>query len=110
MAIDILIKPMGKDFYKKDFEKYNVECIVPNDNEKNIIHNIIFPDLENGIIKEKDKLIFKDICNKIIKDQNIDGIVLGCTELPLMIKDSDFDIMVLDTMEIHIKSILEKII
>ena len=101
---------MGKDFYKKAFEKYNIECIVPNDGEKNIIHNIIFPDLENGIIKEKDKLMFKDICNKIIKAQNIDGIILGCTELPLMIKDSDFEIKVIDTMEIHIKSILEKIV
>jgi len=101
---------MEKNFYKKTLEDLKIECIVPNDNEKKIIQNIIFPNLENGIIIEKDKQLFKDICNKIIKDKKIDGIILGCTELPLMIKENDFDISVLDTMEVHIKSILDKII
>ena len=91
-------------------EKYSIECIVPDDNEKNIIHNIIFPNLENGMIIEKDKSILKDLCNKIIKEKNIDGIILGCTELPLILNENDFSICVLDTMEIHIKSILEKMI
>jgi len=101
---------MEKNFYKKPLEDLKIECIVPDDNEKKIIQNIIFPNLENGIIIEKDKELFKDLCNKIIKDKGIDGIILGCTELPLMIKENDFDISVLDTMEIHIKSILDKII
>ena len=101
---------MEKNFYGKAFEKCNIECIVPNESEKNIIHNIIFPNLENGIILEKEKNLFKDICNKIIDNEKIDGIILGCTELPLMIKENDFNISVLDTMEIHIKSILEKIV
>jgi aspartate racemase len=99
---------MERDFYKKSFDKYNIECIAPNDDDKKIIQNIIFPNLENGIIIEEDKVVFKDLCNKIIKDKNIDGIVLGCTELPLMINENDFEISVLDTMEIHIKSILGK--
>ena len=101
---------MERDFYKNYFEKLNIECIVPNDNEKKIIHNIIFPNLENGIIIEKDRQLFKDICNEIIANKNIDGIILGCTELPLMIKENDFNIPVIDTMEIHIKSILEKLL
>jgi len=100
---------MDRDFYSKALKKYDIECIVPNDNEKDIIHEIIFPDLENGIIVEKSKVIFKEICNKIIKSENADGILLACTELPLMIKENDFEITVVDTMEIHIKSILEKI-
>jgi aspartate racemase len=101
---------MEMDFYKKAFEKYNIECIVPNDNEKKIIHNIIFPNLENGIVIEKDKIAFKNLCNKIIMDNNIDGLILGCTELPLIVNESDFNICILDTMDIHIKSILEKMV
>jgi len=100
---------MENNFYQKAFQKNNIECIVPNDDQKTIIQNIIFPNLEDGIIIEKDKILFKDLCNKIIIEKNIDGIVLGCTELPLMIKNEDFDIKVIDTMEIHIKSILEKL-
>jgi aspartate racemase len=101
---------MKKDFYKKSFEKFGIECLVPNDDEKKMIHNIIFPNLEDGIIIEKDKLLFKDICNRIIQDKKIDGIILGCTELPLMIKEDDFEISVLDTVEIHIKGILGKMV
>jgi len=99
---------MKNNFYKKSLAQYNIECIVPGDYEKTAIQSIIFPDLENGIINEKDKQLFKEICGKIIKENNIDGIILGCTELPLMIKENDFDIAVLDTMDIHIKSILRE--
>lgn len=101
---------MKYNFYEKVFEKYNIECILPEDNEKDIIHHIIFPNLENGIIIEKDKSVLKDLCNKIIKEKNIDGIILGCTELPLILNEDDFNICVLDTMKIHIKSILKKMI
>ena len=100
---------MNNNFYKKAFDKYNIECITPDESEKEVIHNIIFPNLENGIIFEKDKQVLKELCNKIIRERNVDGIVLGCTELPLILNNDDFDICVLDTMEIHIKSILEKI-
>jgi aspartate racemase len=101
---------MQNNFYKIQFDKCNVECIVPDNNEKNIIHKIIFPNLENGIIIEEDKLNFIKICNKIINEKSIDGIILGCTELPLLVNKNDFDIIVIDTMEIHIESIIDKII
>jgi len=101
---------MKNAFYRKAFEKYNIKCIVPNDNEKEIIQNIIFPKLENGVIDIDDKNLFKKICNNIIKTNNIDGIILGCTELPLMINENDFDISVLNTMGIHINSILKKLV
>jgi aspartate racemase len=100
---------MQNDFYKKALENNNIECIIPNNEEQRIIQNIIFPNLENGIIREEDKTIFKHICNKIIMESNIEGIILGCTELPLMIHEHDFDINVLDTTKIHVRSIIEKI-
>ena len=98
---------MKNNFYEKALEKYDIECIVPDDNEKNIIHNIIFPNLENGIILEKDKRVLTDMCNKIISEKNIDGIILGCTELPLILNENDFTVCVLDTVKVHIKSILD---
>jgi aspartate racemase len=99
---------MKNDFYQKAFKKFDIECITPDDNDKNIIHNIIFPNLENGIVIEKEKTVLKDLCNKIISEKNIDGIVLGCTELPLILHEDDFDICVLNTVKIHINSILKK--
>ena len=101
---------MNGEFYQRQFEKYNINCIVPNDIEKEIIQNIIFPELENGIINKENKRKFIKICNNKIRTENIDGIILGCTELPLMIKEKDFEICILNTMEIHINAIIKTII
>jgi aspartate racemase len=101
---------MNSEFYQDKFKKYNIHCIVPSEAEKEIIQNIIFPDLENGIVNQISKEQYIKISNNIITIENIDGIVLGCTELPLMIKENDFGICVLNTMEIHINSIVKAII
>lgn len=100
---------MKSDFYQKGFSKYDIDTIVPDQNEQDIIQNIIFPELEEGIIiPEKKKQLIK-ICNEIINKENIDGIVLGCTELPLMIKDNDFNIKVLNTTRIHIDAVVARL-
>jgi aspartate racemase len=101
---------MNSTFFQEEFNGNNIECIVPNDREKEIIQNIIFPDLENGIINEKDKETFIKICNKKTIEEKIDGIILGCTELPLLIKETDFNVAVLNTMEIHINAIVKSMI
>jgi aspartate racemase len=100
---------MNNDFYQKEFEKENMECIVPNDEDKEVIQNIIFPNLENGNIILEDKLKFKDIVEKIIQEENVDAVILGCTELPLLIKSNDLSKPVLDTTQIHIENIINRI-
>jgi len=104
-----LIFTMGNDFYQKEFEKENIKCITPSREDKQTIHNIIFPNLENGIVINEDKLKFKKIVEKIVSEEDIDGVILGCTELPLIIKDGDLSVPILDTTEIHIDKIVELI-
>lgn len=101
---------MNNTFYQEALGNFGIECIVPDDEGKDAIFGIIFPNLENGIIIEKDKLAFMGICEKIIAENKVDGLILGCTELPLMVNQGDFAVKVLDTMEIHINGILQKII
>jgi len=101
---------MGNDFYLKEFEKENIKCITPNREDKQVIHNIIFPNLENGIVIEEDKSKFKKIVEKIILEENIDGVILGCTELPLMVKKGDLSKPILNTIDIHIDKIVKSII
>lgn len=99
---------MKNDFYSKSFKKYNIETCVPDTNDQRVIHNIIFPELEAGIvIPQKKKKLIKT-CKKIITNNKLDGIILGCTELPLMINSNDFNIEVLDTVEVHIKEIVHQ--
>lgn len=100
---------MKSHFYRSCFSKYLIELFVPEKEEQEQIHNIIFPELEDGIVVPEKKEIMMSICSRIIKKKKIDGIVLGCTELPLMLKNDDFDIEVLNTTEIHVHAVVEEL-
>jgi aspartate racemase len=100
---------MRSGFYSDCFAKYGLELVVPSPPEQREIHGIIFPDLENGIVDPAKKARFVGLCSDIIGREGLDGIILGCTELPLIAGDSDFNVPVLDTARIHIESIVSQI-
>lgn len=100
---------MSSGLYEKALKKYAVEAVVPSESEQAAIHNIIFPKLEEGIVVPEDKQKMLVIAEHILAEQNADGLILGCTELPLMIKDNDLDTLILNTTQIHIESIINSI-
>jgi len=97
---------MSSGLYSEVFRKYDITAIVPSENEQTAIHDIIFPKLEDGIVVLEDKQKMLAIVNQLITEHDADALVLGCTELPLMIKDEDLDTLVLNTTQIHIESII----
>ncbi len=97
---------MSSDLYTKAFEKYDIAAVVPSKEDQIAIHNIIFPKLEEGIVVPEDKHTMLAITNRLLKEENADGLILGCTELPLMLKENDLDTVILNTTQIHIESIV----
>jgi len=98
---------MTDDFYKKRLkEKFDILTIVPEKDEKDLIQKIIFEEICSGIIKESSRNKFLKIIKKM-KDKGISGIILGCTEIPLLIQQKDVDIPVFDTLEIHAEAAVE---
>ena len=68
-------------------------------------------ELENGIIRAETKKQLLTITNKMIKDEQLDGVVLGCTELPLILDQADFDVIkVLDIAKIQIAAAVDQIL
>ncbi|MCF8002256.1 MAG: aspartate/glutamate racemase family protein [Halanaerobiales bacterium] len=99
---------MEQDFYKGGLkDKHGIEVVVPNEEERKIIHNVIYKELISGIIKDESRKEFKKIIEKL-KTRGAKGVVLGCTEIPLLIKDKDVDIPVFNTTELHAKKAVEK--
>lgn len=99
---------MKSDFYQKVFSKHKIELIVPAPMDIEYIHDKIFSELEFGIVKKETKNKFIEITNKIIKENNCDGAIMGCTELPLIIKEEDISGEYLNTTSIHISNIIEE--
>jgi len=92
---------MEEDFYKQILIDENLDVVIPDKKDMEIIHKIIYNELCLGSIKDDSKQIFKDIINKM---PNIEGVILGCTEIGLLINQNDFNnIKVFDTTQIHAK-------
>jgi len=92
---------MEKDFYKDIlFQKYNIEVIIPDEDNREIIHNIIYKELVHGKLNDESRELMIQIIKKL-ELNGAEGVILGCTEIPLLIKQKDVDIHVFDTTKIH---------
>ena len=92
---------MEMDFYRKRLlEKHGIEVIVPEKEERSYINDAIYNELVLGIIKEETRNNFKRII-KGLAEKGAQGIILGCTEIPLLIKQKDVELPIFDTTEIH---------
>jgi len=98
---------MEEDFYKKRLqEKYNIEVIIPSQSDREIIDRVIYDELCLGTIKQSSKEKYKEVIERLISD-GADGVILGCTEIPLLISQEDVEIPLFDTTTIHAKSAVE---
>ena len=91
---------MQQDFYKNILIRQGIEVIVPNDDDVDVINRVIYDELCLGKIFEKSKAAYLDIIHKLARN-GAQGIILGCTEIGLLIQQSDTDIPLFDTTLIH---------
>ncbi|MFD7522096.1 aspartate/glutamate racemase family protein [Paenibacillus chitinolyticus] len=92
---------MEQDFYKgRLIERFGLEVIVPNEAERMVIHDIIYQELCLGIVKEESKQSYLKIINSLVQ-QGAEAIILGCTEITLLISQDDCSIPIYDTTRLH---------
>lgn len=101
---------MKSGMYETALQKYQIDAVIPSLEDIKILHNIIFPNLENGIIipEEKQKMI--SISETYISKYKINAVILGCTEIPLMIKENNLSVPAINTTQIHINAISDLMI
>lgn len=99
---------MEENFYsKKLMDDYRIETIIPEKDDRMEVSRVIYKELCCGIIKEESKQNYLEIINKM-KANGAQGVILGCTEIPLMIEQAS--IPVFNTTQIHAMSVVEKIL
>ncbi len=92
---------MEKDFYKKRLKQsFGIETIIPNPGERDIIHEVIYHELVQGQISKESHEQFIAIVDRLAAS-GAEGVILGCTEIPLIIKQEDCTIPLFDTTYIH---------
>lgn len=101
---------MKEDFFKKPFYSSNIEIITPTKEEMEYINLKISSELELGIIKDETLQGFQKIIKRMQQEDSIEALILGCTELPLLLNDEVSPIPCLDTMKIHIQLLIDLIV
>jgi aspartate racemase len=92
---------MEQDFYKGYLhEKHGINVCIPNDEDRTVVHNVIYHELCQGVISRESKQRYLDVIAKALKD-GADSVIFGCTEVGLLISQTDFQAPVFDTTELH---------
>ncbi|WP_373943378.1 amino acid racemase [Polaribacter sejongensis] len=91
---------MEKDFFIDVLTSFGIEAMIPNAKEREVIHNVIYEELSIGNVNPVSKERYLKIVKRLIKG-GAEGIVLGCTEIPLLIYQEDISVPVFDTTRIH---------
>tara|TARA_R110002050_G_scaffold100580_2_gene208223 strand:- start:11912 stop:12604 length:693 start_codon:yes stop_codon:yes gene_type:complete len=98
---------MEKDFFKTILTTdFGIEILIPNENDRQTVHQIIYEELVQGKIKTTSKEKYQKIINASIKN-GAEGVILGCTEIPLLIKSEDVSMPIFDTARIHAENAVE---
>ena len=99
---------MSHNFYKDHLEKkYELKVIIPDETEQDYINTVIFDELCAGKFTEKSKNGYIKIINRLVEEEGAEGIILGCTEIPLLVKQEDVSVPIFDTTAIHAEAAVE---
>ena len=98
---------MVENFYKgRLVENYGLEVIIPVEEDMDIVHRVIYDELCAGIIRTDSKRDYAEIIGRLVK-KGAEGIILGCTEIGLLVKQGDSPVPLFDTTEIHAQAAVE---
>ncbi len=95
---------MNADFYPSTFEESGIDLVVPKGEHRSVVHDKIMNELVNGEFRDSTKEKLIEIIGGLRRNQGIDGVVLGCTELPLILSEEELGVSVLDTTRIHVEA------
>jgi aspartate racemase len=97
---------MQEDFYREGLKDEGIEALIPEGEDLEIVHDIIYTELVKHVITDESRAEYLRIIDLLI-DRGAEGIILGCTEIPLLIKPADLSVPVFDTTAIHAGAALD---
>jgi len=100
---------MDASFYHEVFNKHNIEVVVPEINDRTLINQKLFSEIELGVFKDETRSMFIEIISKMVLIHHIDAMILGCTEFPLLLTGNYYaGIPMLNTTQIHVDAIVRQ--
>ena len=99
---------MIEDFYKNRIqEKFGIEVVIPNEEEQDLIHDVIYKELCLGVCNKKSRDKYIKIIKRLEEEHECQGVILGCTEISMLIKQGYVEIPIYDTTKLHVLSAVD---
>ncbi|UQX89944.1 aspartate/glutamate racemase family protein [Jatrophihabitans telluris] len=100
---------MNSDLYRSRLQRYGVEVIVPDEDDRELVHSVIYGQLVHGIVDPGSKADYLAVVSRLA-DSGAQAVVLGCTEIALLISDGDATVPLIDTTRLHCQALSDIII
>ena len=98
---------MEGDFYRKRLEeKFDLEVLIPNDAERDIVHRVIYNELVKGEIREASRQAYLVVVDGL-QSRGAEGVILGCTEIPSLVRQADTQLPLFDTTRLHAEAAVD---
>jgi aspartate racemase len=98
---------MEQDFYKGRLQQmHSIDVIVPNEDDQLVVHNVIYQELVLGVVNNESRQRYIEIITKL-SEQGAQGVILGCTEIALLVEQNDTSVLLFDATGIHSQAAVE---
>jgi len=98
---------MEQDFYRGRLEAlHGLQVLIPDDADRHVVHDVIYNELCLGIVREQSRQAYREVIDRLVT-QGAQGIILGCTEIAMLVSPTDSPVPVFDTTAIHASSAVE---
>src|SRR4051794_16021631 len=92
---------MEQAFYRDRLEQHGLTVLVPDHQDRELVHGVIYDELCQGIVRPESRDAYRDVIGRLV-DEGVEGVILGCTEIELLIGHEDSPVPVFATTQIHV--------
>ncbi|NHB57914.1 aspartate/glutamate racemase family protein [Acinetobacter shaoyimingii] len=97
---------MEQDFYRNRYQQQGIDILIPNESDRKVVHDVIYKELTVGTFSSDSKKKFIEIIKQLHRD-GAEGIILGCTEIGLLVQQDDINVPLFDTTQLHIAQLVD---
>jgi aspartate racemase len=97
---------MAQPFYRERLERHGLSVLTPDEADRELVHRVIYDELCKGIVLPSSRAAYRDVIGRLV-ERGARGIVLGCTEIELLVGQSDSPVPVFPTTRIHVDAAVE---
>jgi len=98
---------MGQDFYRGRLAEHGLEVLVPDDKDRELVHRVIYDELVQGVVSDASRSSYQRVIRRLV-EAGAEGVILGCTEIELLISAGDSPVPVFPTTRIHVETAVDR--